>query len=65
MKGFEETLKSEMFYGIKRNDKAKPCEVINKYINFYNNERFQANLKGITTNQFRNHANLNLLPLVI
>ena len=40
-------------------------EDITKYINFYNNERFQVNLKGMTPNQFGNHANPNLLPLVI
>ena len=54
-----------MFYGIKWNDEAKLREAITKYINFYNNERFQANLKGMTPNQFGNHANPNLLPLVI
>ena len=65
MEGFWGTLKSEMFYGIKWNDETKLREAINKYINFYNNERFQANLKGMTPNQFGNHANPNLLPLVI
>ena len=65
MEGFWGTLKSEMFYGIKWNDEAKLREAITKYINFYNNERFQANLKGMTPNQFGNHANPNLLPLVI
>ena len=65
MEGFWGTLKSEMFYGIKWNDEAILREAITKYINFYNNERFQANLKGMTPNQFGNHANPNLLPLVI
>ena len=65
MEGFWGTLKSEMFYGIKWNDEAMLREAITKYINFYNNERFQANLKGMTPNQFGNHANPNLLPLVI
>ena len=54
-----------MFYGIKWNDEVKLREAIIKYMNFYNNERFQARLKGMTPNQFGNHANSNLLPLVI
>lgn len=65
MEGFWGTLKSEMFYGIKWNDEEKLKENIIKYINFYNNERFQENLKGMTPNQFRNHANPNLLPLIV
>lgn len=65
MEGFWGTLKSEMFYGIKWDDEAKLREAIAKYINFYNNERFQEKLNGMTPNQFRNHANPNLLPLVI
>ena len=65
MEGFWGTLKSEMFYGIKFNDEEQLRQRIIEYIDFYNNERFQANLKGMTPNQFGNHANPNLLPLVI
>jgi len=46
-------------------NKIEKIESIIKYINFYNNERLQAKLKGMTPNQFGNHANPNLLPLVI
>ncbi len=59
MEGFSGTLKSELFYGIKWNDKAKLREAINKYINFYNNERFQAKLKGMTP------INLEIMPTLI
>ena len=65
MEGFWGTLKSEMFYGLRWDDESSLREAIIKYINFYNNERLQANLKGMTPNQFGNHANPNLLPLVI
>lgn len=65
MQGFWGTLKSEMFCRIKWNDEVKLREAITKYINFYNNARFQAKLKGMTPHQFGNHANPNLLPLVI
>lgn len=44
MEGFLGTLKSEMFYDIKYNDEASLREAITKYINFYNNERFQEKL---------------------
>ena len=45
MEGFWGTLKSEMFYDIKWNDEAKLREAITKYINFYNNERFQEKIE--------------------
>ena len=65
MEGFWGTLKSEMFYGLRWDDETSLREAIIKYINFYNNERLQAKLKGMTPNQFGNHANPNLLPLII
>ena len=65
MEGFWGTLKSEMFYGIKWDNEGKLKQSIIEYIDFYNNERLQAKLKGMTPNQFWNHANPNLLPLVI
>lgn len=65
MEAFWGTIKSEMFYGIKYNNEKELRKAIENYIDFYNNKRFQANLKGMTPTQFRNHANSNLLPLVI
>jgi transposase InsO family protein len=65
MEGFWGTLKSEMFYGLRWDDEESLKQAIIEYIDFYNNERLQAKLKGMTPNQFRNHANPNLLPLVI
>ena len=65
MEGFWGTLKTEMFYGIKWDDENKLRKAIIKYINFYNNERLQANLKGMTPFEYGHHANPHLLPLVI
>ena len=65
IEGFWGTLKSEMFYGIRYDDEEKLRKEIEKYIDFYNNERLQANLKGMTPTEFGNHANSNLLPLII
>ena len=45
MEGFQGTLKSKMFYGIKWYEENKHREAITKYINFYNNERFKNNKK--------------------
>lgn len=50
MEGFWGTLKSEMFYGVRYDDESSLREAITKYIDFYNNERFQAKLKGMTPN---------------
>ena len=65
MEAFWGTLKSEMFYGIKYEDEKALIKAIENYIDFYNNKRFQANLKGLTPSQFGNSGNPNLLPLVI
>lgn len=65
MEGFLGILKSEMFYGIKWDNEKELEKAIIEYINFYNNKRLQANLKGMTPIEFGNHANPNLLPLVI
>lgn len=65
MEGFWGTLKTEMFYGIKWDDENKLRKAIIKYINFYNNERLQANLKGMTPFEYGHHANPHLLPSVI
>lgn len=50
-----------MFYGIKFDDEPSIRKEIVKYINFYNKERFQDKLKGITPIQFGNHANFKQL----
>ena len=65
MEAFWGTLKSEMFYGIKYEDEKTLIKAIENYIDFYNNGRFQAKLKGLTPSQFGNSGNPNLLPLVI
>ena len=71
MEAFWETLKSEMFYGVKFDNllilKRKIEEYIyfynnfikrkiEEYIYFYNNFRIQSNLKGMTPNEHRYHA---------
>lgn len=56
MEGFFGILKTEMYYlntFHKENDLRK---AISDYIEFYNNQRFQENLKGMTPFEFRNHA---------
>lgn len=56
MEGFWGTLKSEMFYGMHWKDEKELRNKIIKYIDFYNTERFQENLNGMTPIEFRNHA---------
>ena len=41
---------------VARNEE-KLKQAIIEYIDFYNNKRFQANLKGMTPVEFGNHAN--------
>ena len=65
MEGFWGTLKSEMFYGIRWDDEESLRNAIVKYIDFYNNERLQANLNGMTPIQFGNHTTHNLQPSII
>jgi len=48
MEGFFGTLKVEMFDEKKFDDYNQLIEAINKYITYYNNGRFQANLKDMT-----------------
>lgn len=56
MEGFFGTLKTEMYYlNIYHNEKDL-IKAISEYIDFYNNARFQKNLKGMTPLEFRNHA---------
>ena len=61
MEGFWGTLKSESFYGLKFNDEQALINKIEEYIFFYNNYRFQKNLKGMTPNEARYHANCNFI----
>ena len=56
MEGFWGTLKSEMYYGFKWTDEKILRDTIEEYIRFYNEDRFQYNLNGMTPNEFRNHA---------
>lgn len=41
-----------MFYGLRWDDETSLKEAVIKNINFYNNERLQVNLKGMTQIQF-------------
>ena len=61
MEGFWGTLKSESFYGLKFNDEHELRNKIEEYIFFYNNYRLQKNLKGMTPNEVRYHANCNFI----
>ena len=61
MEGFWGTLKSESFYGLKFNDEQALRNKIEEYIFFYNNYRFQKNIKGMTPNEARYHANCNFI----
>lgn len=56
MEGFFGTLKAEMYYLNQFYSEKELKTAIENYIYFYNNERFQANLKGMTPFEFRNHA---------
>ena len=61
MEGFWGTLKSESFYGLKFKDEQALINKIEEYIFFYNNYRFQKNIKGMTPNEVRYHANCNFI----
>jgi len=56
MEGFWGTLKSEMYYLNNFYCEQDLTAAISRYVNFYNNERFQENLKGMTPVEFRSHA---------
>ncbi len=61
MEGFWGTLKSEAFYGIHFKDEEELKRKLEEYIFFYNNQRLQANLKGMTPNSFRYHSYCNYI----
>ena len=60
-KVFGGTLKSEAFYGLNFENEAALRSKIDEYIFFYNNFRLQRNLKGMTPNEVRYHANCNFI----
>jgi transposase InsO family protein len=49
-------LKTEMFHGETFNTVNELITSIEEYIDWYNNERIQERLKGMTPMQYRNHA---------
>lgn len=62
MESFWGTLKSEMYYLNKFHDINQLKEAINQYIVFYNEQRYQEKLKGLTPIEYRNQA-LNQLNI--
>ncbi|OON99015.1 MAG: transposase [Epulopiscium sp. Nele67-Bin004] len=58
MEGFFGIMKSEMFYN--KDDVYNSIDeliiAIDKYIEYYNNDRIKVKLKGLTPNQFRNQS---------
>lgn len=61
MEGFWGTLKAESFYGLRLDDEQALRRKIEEYIFFYNNFRLQKNLKGMTPNEVKYHANCNFI----
>ena len=49
-------LKTEMFHGERFNSVNELIDSIEEYIDWYNNERIQERLKGMTPMQYRSHA---------
>lgn len=62
MESFWGTLKSEMYYLNQFHDINQLKEAINQYIIFYNEQRYQEKLKGLTPIEYRNQA-LNQLNI--
>ena len=62
MESFWGTLKSEMYYLNQFHDINQLKEAINQYIVFYNEQRYQEKLKGLTPIEYRNQA-LNQLNI--
>ena len=56
MEGFWGIVKSEMYYLSKFEDFETLKTAIDRYIYYYNNERYQAGLKNMTPVEFRSHA---------
>ncbi len=53
IESFWGVLKTEMFYGMKFSSVKKLEKEIRKYIKFYNNDRYQVALNGLTPMEFR------------
>lgn len=58
MEGFYE---SEMYYLNEFHSINDLKQAIHKYINFYNNDRYQGKLKDLTPMEYRNQALVNYL----
>lgn len=56
MESFWGTLKSESYYGLTYKSRADLINGIEKYIHFYNHERFQPVLKNMTPFEVRGHV---------
>ena len=56
MENFFGRLKVEMFYGEKFESVNAFIDELNKYINYYNNERISLKLKGMSPVQYRTHS---------
>lgn len=56
MEGFWGILKSELIYLSKFETEMELREGLDEYIEFYNNERYQAKLKNMTPMEYRSHA---------
>lgn len=56
MEGFFGTLKTEMFYGKSFNSMEDLISTVKKYIKFYNEDRFQKRLKGLTPMEYRSQT---------
>jgi len=56
MEGFFGMLKTEMFYGKTFNSMEDLVSRIKKYINFYNEKRFQKRLKCLAPTEYRSQA---------
>lgn len=58
MEGFLGTLKTEMFYGKRFKTLEELSDKIVKYIEFYNEKRFQKRLGCMAPLEYRNHASI-------
>ena len=56
MEGFFGIIKSEMYHLNKYNDIEVLKNDIDNYISFYNNERYQTKLKGMSPIEYRKQA---------
>lgn len=59
MENFFGLLKKEMYYGMRFIDISELLEKIEEYIEFYNNDRIKANLKGLSPVEYRLQSQYN------